>query len=396
MALVAALLCCSAPVLAAPAKEKPAKEKTVKEKTVKEKPAKEKSAAEKKKTEKKTVEKKTTEKKAAPKKAEPKKNEKAEPKKETKKEPAKKESTKKKPAPKAKKGKPKKKVPADDDTASDELDVEEVEPAKEDPNPATADSTQKKVIITSNDPKGFTKALLYEKEGIDVEIVDVTQAKKQVPKIGFNKEDHFDFSTMLIPVTHEARLGSPYGIRDHRLHRGVDIHVEKGEPMVAAYPGKVSVSKYNKGGYGHYVVVDHEDGLQTLYGHLAERAVRVGDIVFPGDIVGLAGNTGRSSGAHLHFEIRYKDININPATVINFPKWELQPGVEHMSKKKIVSAHYNIQNKLKKENFYIVKAGDTLKDVATYFYISEDAVCRINGLKKDQPLRAGQKLRGSK
>lgn len=355
IAIVAALLCCSSPVLGAPAKEKPAKEKVTKNK------AKEKSSSKKK--------------------------------------ISKKDSAKKTKDSKSKKRNPKLKEIPGEDTAADELDMDEVAPAKEDPlstEQVPQDSTPKKVVITSNDPKGFTKALLYEKEGIDVEIVDANTAKKEVPKIGFNKGDYFDFSTMLIPVTHEARLGSPYGIRDHRLHRGVDIHVEKGEPMLAAYPGRVSVSKYNKGGYGHYVVVDHEDGLQTLYGHLAERLVRVGDVVFPGDIVGLAGNTGRSSGAHLHFEIRYKDININPATVINFPKWELQSGVERMSKKKIVSAHYNMQSKLNKENFYIVKPGDTFADVAKYFYISEDAVRRINGIPKDQPLRAGQRLKGSR
>lgn len=371
-AIVAALLCCSSPVLAASSST--AKSKPAKEKTVKEKPAKDTKAD-------KDV-----------KKSEPKKKAK---KAEDKKKVEKKVQDKKKPVKKAKS----KHKSSYDDTASDEIDVEDVAPSLADDSnaePAPADSTPKKVTIQSDDPKAFTKALLYEKEGVEVEIVDAKAAKKEIPKIGFDKGDYFDFSTMLVPVTHESRLGSPYGIRDHRLHRGVDIHVEKGEPMLAAYPGKVVVSKYNKGGYGHYVVVEHEGGLQTLYGHLAERAVRVGDIVFPGDIVGLAGNTGKSSGAHLHFEIRYKDININPASVVNFPKWELQPGVERMSKKKIVSAHYNMQNKLKKENLYIVKAGDTLKDVANYFYISEDAVCRINGLKKDQPLRVGQRLKGSK
>lgn len=376
-AIVAALLCCSSPVLAASSST--AKSKPAKEKTVKEKPAKDTKAD-------KDVKKSEPKKKA--KKVEPKKTE-------DKKKVEKKVQDKKKPVKKAKS----KHKSSYDDTASDEIDVEDVAPSLADDSnaePAPADSTPKKVTIQSDDPKAFTKALLYEKEGVQVEIVDAKAAKKEIPKIGFDKGDYFDFSTMLVPVTHESRLGSPYGIRDHRLHRGVDIHVEKGEPMLAAYPGKVVVSKYNKGGYGHYVVVEHEGGLQTLYGHLAERAVRVGDIVFPGDIVGLAGNTGKSSGAHLHFEIRYKDININPASVVNFPKWELQPGVERMSKKKIVSAHYNMQNKLKKENLYIVKAGDTLKDVANYFYISEDAVCRINGLKKDQPLRVGQRLKGSK
>jgi len=258
------------------------------------------------------------------------------------------------------------------------------------------------VALRSNDPKAFTKTLLYEQEGVEVEFVDLNQLSKQKKKSKKDEDestdpnDYFDFSTMLIPVTHEALLGSPYGVRDHRLHRGVDIQVIMDEPMVAAYPGKVIMSKYNKGGYGHYVLVEHENGLQTLYGHLSERSVRIGDYVYPGDIVGLAGNTGRSSGAHLHFEIRYGEINIDPATIIDFPKWELKEGVDHLSKKKIRTAHYNMQKKLKKENIYVVKKGDTLEDVATWFNISIDAVRRINNMKKDQPIRVGQTLKGCK
>lgn len=286
--------------------------------------------------------------------------------------------------------------------------------------------TSKKVTINSNDPKAFTKSILYEIDGAEVEFVDLNsmtkkaqkqakaeaakkakeeakeEAKKKaaadelaaISETSDDPNDYFDFSTMLIPVTHEARLGSPYGIRDHRLHRGVDVQVIKEEPMVAAYPGKVIVSRYNKGGYGHYVIVEHENGLQTLYGHLAERTVKVGDYVFPGDIVGLAGNTGKSSGAHLHFEIRYGEVNIDPVTVIDFPHWQLKPGVEKFSKKKAIQAHRKIQAKLKLENVYIVRQGDTIADVAEFFYISEDAVRRINHLAKDEPLRVGQRLKG--
>ncbi len=269
-------------------------------------------------------------------------------------------------------------------------------------NKKNKEKNNPKVTLKADDPKAFTKALLYEKEGVEVEFVDLNQLAKQKKKTHKEEDessdpnDYFDFSTMLIPVTHEALLGSPYGVRDHRLHRGVDVQVIKDEPMVAAYPGKVIMSKYNKGGYGHYVLVEHENGLQTLYGHLSERSVKIGDYVYPGDIVGLAGNTGRSSGAHLHFEIRYGEINIDPATIINFPKWELKEGVEHISKKKIRTAHYNMQKKLKKENVYVVKKGDTLQDVATWFNISEDAVIRINNMKKGQPIRVGQTLKGCK
>ena len=256
--------------------------------------------------------------------------------------------------------------------------------------------SSKKVKIDADDPKAFTKALLLEKDGVDYEIVDLKALaqKKAAEKEAKEAENYFDFSMMLIPITHEALIGSPYGIRDHRLHRGVDVAVIKDEPVVAALPGVVVTSAYNKGGYGHYVIIEHENGIQTLYGHLSERLVQVGDHVFPGDIVGLAGNTGKSSAAHLHFEIRYGEINIDPEIVINFPKWELQEGVDHLSKKKLTTAHYNVQKKLSKENVYVVHKGDTVEDVARWFNISVDALYRINHLKPQKQLKIGMKLRG--
>ena len=263
--------------------------------------------------------------------------------------------------------------------------------------PKTAQVDTNKVIIEANDPKAFTKAILLDKKGVDFEVVG--EQKNKSPQLVVKEkksEDYFDFSTMLIPITHKAPLGSRYGVRDHRLHRGVDVSIIRDEPVVAAFPGTVVVSKYNQGGYGHYVMVEHENGLSTLYGHLSERLVKVGEKVYPGDIVGLAGNTGKSSGAHLHFEIRYGEINIDPETIVDFPNWELKPGVEHVPKKKIINAHYNMQRKLKKENHYTVKKGDTQGKVAAWFNISVDALCRINNLKPGAPLKVGQRLIGSR
>jgi murein DD-endopeptidase MepM/ murein hydrolase activator NlpD len=263
--------------------------------------------------------------------------------------------------------------------------------------PKTAQVDTNKVIIEANDPKAFTKAILLDKKGVDFEVVG--EQKNKSPQLVVKEkksEDFFDFSTMLIPITHKAPLGSRYGVRDHRLHRGVDVSIIRDEPVVAAFPGTVVVSKYNQGGYGHYVLVEHENGLSTLYGHLSERLVKVGEKVYPGDIVGLAGNTGKSSGAHLHFEIRYGEINIDPETIVDFPNWELKPGVEHVPKKKIINAHYNMQRKLKKENHYTVRKGDTQGKVAAWFNISIDALCRLNNLKPGAPLKVGQTLIGSR
>ena len=259
----------------------------------------------------------------------------------------------------------------------------------------------KKVKLSEDDPKAFTKALLYDKQGVEYEIVE-SKKKKQNKKDSPKKKEEveevntFDFSTILPPITHEALIGSPYGIRSHRLHRGVDVNVIKDEPVVAAYPGEVTMSRYNKGGYGHYVLIKHPNGIETLYAHLSKRLLNVGDKVFPGDIVGLAGNSGRSSAAHLHFEIRYGEINIDPATVIDFPHWSLKPGVSKFSMKKARSEHRKIQSKLINNNYYVVQAGDSQGDVANWFNISIESLCRINDLKPGAPLKVGQKLRGSK
>ena len=260
----------------------------------------------------------------------------------------------------------------------------------------------KKIKLSEDDPKAFTKALLYDKQGVEYEIVESKKKKRARAKQQKQAEEAaqtvetFDFSTILPPITHEALIGSPYGIRSHRLHRGVDVNVIKDEPVVAAYPGEVTMSRFNKGGYGHYVLIKHPNGIETLYAHLSKRLLSVGDKVFPGDIVGLAGNSGRSSAAHLHFEIRFGEVNIDPTTVIDFPHWSLKPGVNNFSMKKARNDHRKIQAQLRNYNFYVVQAGDSQGDVANWFNISIESLCRINNLKPGAPLKAGQKLRGSK
>ncbi|WP_300187816.1 M23 family metallopeptidase [Fibrobacter sp.] len=336
---------------------------------------------------------------------------------------------------------------------SDKKSSKKSSKAKKSDNKKTKKASEKKskkIKIKADDPKAFTKALLYEKQGVEYEIVETkksprratvpenpqqpspqdsleqasapdsvnnehasgpaneqvsntkpNEVKKAAPKQpqsrkSGNNGEFFDFSTMLLPITHEALVGSPYGIRSHRLHRGVDVNVIKDEPVVAAYPGIVTMSRYNKGGYGNYVLIKHPNGIETLYAHLSKRLLKVGDEVFPGDIVGLAGNSGRSSAAHLHFEIRYGEVNIDPCTIIDFPHWSLKDGVDQFSMKKATAAHRKIQAKLRGNNYYIVKKGDSQGDVANWFNISIESLCRINNLKPGAPLKAGQKLRGSK
>jgi murein DD-endopeptidase MepM/ murein hydrolase activator NlpD len=113
-------------------------------------------------------------------------------------------------------------------------------------------------------------------------------------------------------------ITSQFGPRWGRQHKGLDIKVYIGDTIRAAFDGKVRICKYNGGGYGYYIVIRHPNGLETLYGHLSKQIVKKDQIVRAGEPIGLGGNTGKSSGSHLHFETRVLGQPINPALLFDF------------------------------------------------------------------------------
>lgn len=120
--------------------------------------------------------------------------------------------------------------------------------------------------------------------------------------------------------TLSRKVTSAYGKRWGRQHTGLDIKVYVGDTIYAAFDGKVRICKYNSGGYGYYIVIRHPNGIETLYGHLSKQLVKENQIVHSGQPIGLGGNTGRSTGSHLHFETRLLGKPINPALLFDFPK----------------------------------------------------------------------------
>ena len=88
--------------------------------------------------------------------------------------------------------------------------------------------------------------------------------------------------------------------------------------MRVAFDGKIRLTKFERRGYGYYVVVRHTNGMETVYGHLSKFLVKPNQIVKAGDPIALGGNTGRSTGPHLHFETRYLGLAINPTELIDF------------------------------------------------------------------------------
>lgn len=118
----------------------------------------------------------------------------------------------------------------------------------------------------------------------------------------------------------KGKLTSPYGWRARfgRMHRGVDLNLRVGDSVVSAFDGKVRLVKYEAAGYGHYVVVRHDNGLETVYGHLSKTLVKPGQRVRAGQLIAKGGNTGRSTGPHLHFETRFMGLAVNPEAIIDF------------------------------------------------------------------------------
>ena len=103
---------------------------------------------------------------------------------------------------------------------------------------------------------------------------------------------------------------------ERKGHSGMDLAVPTGTSVRAALPGTVTVSTYNRGGYGYYVMIDHGSGLSTLYGHNSQLLARVGQTVEAGDVIALSGSTGRSTGPHLHFEVRINGERTNPRSYL--------------------------------------------------------------------------------
>ena len=205
-----------------------------------------------------------------------------------------------------------------------------------------------------------------------------------------------DCSAFTLPIDSQIKVTSKYGPRRRRMHKGIDLKVQVGDTIRAAFDGKVRIRNFERRGYGNYLVVRHPNGLETVYGHLSKSLVDVNDIVRAGDPIALGGNTGRSTGSHLHFETRFLGQAINPADIIDF-----ENSVPHQD----VYVFHNIKINGRKSNIYTsssdqmvyhrVKSGDTLGKIARMYGTTVNELCRLNGIKSTSMLRLGQSIRCS-
>ena len=197
--------------------------------------------------------------------------------------------------------------------------------------------------------------------------------------------------------TPSTKITSPFGPRWRRMHNGLDLKVKIGDTIVAAFDGKVRIVKYERRGYGKYVVIRHDNGLETVYGHLSKQLVEENQLVKAGEVIGLGGNTGRSTGSHLHFETRFLGIAINPIYMFDFPKQDIVADTYTFRRtqgSKRAGSH-DTQVADGTIRYHKVKSGDTLSRIAKLRGVSVSTLCKLNRIKPTTTLRIGQVLRCS-
>ena len=203
---------------------------------------------------------------------------------------------------------------------------------------------------------------------------------------------------------------SNFGARWGRMHKGTDIKVYIGDTIRAAFSGKVRIVRYEAAGYGKYVVIRHNNGLETVYGHMSAWLVEENQTVKAGQPIGLGGNTGRSTGSHLHFETRLCGVAINPTTFFDFVNQDVVADSYLFKKanyrRELASASRNARNSSRQQgasesmdsentvtHYHKVVAGETLSSIARKRNTTIDQICRMNHISKNVKVRPGQILR---
>lgn len=206
-----------------------------------------------------------------------------------------------------------------------------------------------------------------------------------------------------------ATIRSRYGPRRGRPHQGVDLPLKTGDPVYAAFSGRVRISEYNRGGYGNLVIIRHDNGLETYYGHLSERLVEPNQWVEAGQVIGLGGSTGRSTGPHLHFETRYYGQSFDPERLIDFKSGTLSRETFLLKRSyfsiyshagqdfedEIANEEQDKKEKAAREamKYHRIRKGDTLGALARRYGTTVKNICRLNGIKSTTTLRIGRTLR---
>ncbi|GAB4403035.1 MAG: hypothetical protein OHK0053_27480 [Microscillaceae bacterium] len=193
------------------------------------------------------------------------------------------------------------------------------------------------------------------------------------------------------PPLQDTRLKtSGFGVRWGTFHHGIDLGLRTGAPVFAVFDGLVKLATYESG-YGNYIILRHDNGLETLYAHLSRHKVRAGQSVKAGQLIGLGGSTGFSTGPHLHFEVRYRGYTLHPALIFDFKNPHQMRGDKFFIKPHHFR-HYGNPTPARGYLYHEAGPGETLSYIAQKYQVSPQEIARLNRLQQEQ-LQAGQILR---
>lgn len=275
-----------------------------------------------------------------------------------------------------------------------------------------------KLILYENNTWEFLsdiEALKRDKEMADtMQLFILHWDNEQIFAYNSVSKTSFPDSVSIVLTDNERRFALPFyntinsgfGWRGRRAHNGIDIKLNKGEPVKAAFDGKVRYAKYNNGGYGKLVIIRHFNGLETYYSHLNHMYVQPNQVVKAGQIIGTGGNTGATwTGDHLHFEMRYMDKPFDPMLVIEYDSLRLRSDTVLLTSEsfKMTTTHKGVPTGRKgtgssytvdpNATYHTVRTGDTLGHIAIRYGTSVDRLCRLNNISRTTVLQIGQKIR---
>ena len=196
-----------------------------------------------------------------------------------------------------------------------------------------------------------------------------------------------DVQTFYAPTC--GRVTSEFGFRRWRHHNGIDLKVQRGDTIYCAFDGVVRIRRYDRRGYGYFIVVRHTNGLETVYGHFSKFLVQLGDEVKAGTPIGLGGSTGRSTGPHLHLEFRYLGNPINPRDIVDFDSTYTIKN----STLVLTASNFKYKKELSKIKYWTVRKGDTLGKISKRTGVPISRLCKLNKISRKTILRLGRRLR---
>lgn len=276
---------------------------------------------------------------------------------------------------------------------------------------------EKRAIDTLDTEDKFTKIVLFDNQTwnyldigrpvIDEEIIDSLWDNEQIhinkgtPLSSFPDE----IDLLLADSTHHfclpinGAVRSRYSFRRTRDHNGIDLALSIGDSIYAAFDGKVRLCEVTRssGGYGNLIILRHSNGLETYYGHLSKYFVEENELVKAGELIGLGGNTGRSTGPHLHFETRYMGQSFDPERIIDFENGTLRDSLIILKKHYFsIYSHYGQTDEesyaASQRILHTIRSGDTLGALARKYGTTVSKICKLNGFSSKTVLRVGRKI----